>query len=55
MPQLRNDDEHIEISSQRARQGRMGKHTLIILVVSLGLAIIAGFLLGIIPPAAFRP
>jgi hypothetical protein len=42
-------EPEIRISPQKARQGRMGKHTLTILVVSLVLAVIEGVTLGLIP------
>ena len=38
-----------KISPQKARQGRMGKHTLVILIVSLVLAVVAGIAVGFIP------
>jgi hypothetical protein len=37
------------VSATKARQGRMGKHTLVILIISLALAIMAGIVLGFIP------
>jgi hypothetical protein len=37
------------ISPQNARQGRTGKHTLTILVISLVLAVLAGVAVGFIP------
>ncbi len=39
----------IELTSQNARQGRTGKQTLAVLVISLLLAIVAGVVLGLIP------
>jgi hypothetical protein len=45
----------IRLSGQRARQGLMGKQTLIILVVSLALAVIAGLAVGFIPTAGYMP
>ena len=39
----------VKVSAVKARQGRMGKHTLVILIVSLILAVIAGIMVGLIP------
>lgn len=39
----------VKISAVKARQGRMGKHTLVILIISLILAVIAGIMVGLIP------
>ncbi len=48
-------EPEIRLTAQKARQGRLGKHTLIILVVSLVLAIIAGLVLGFIPTRMSSP
>lgn len=45
-------DDHepeIRITAQKARQGKTGKQTLTVLVISLALAVIAGIVLGFIP------
>jgi hypothetical protein len=43
------DEQGVVISSQKARQGRTGKHTLNILIVSMVIAAVAGIALGWIP------
>lgn len=42
-------EPEVKLSPVKARQGRMGKHTLVILIVSLVLAVIAGIMVGLIP------
>ncbi len=50
-----HNEPEIRITAQKARQGRLGKQTLIILVASLALAILAGLVLGFIPTGILSP
>ena len=49
------DELEVKLTAQKARQGKMGKQTLIVLIVSLSLAVIAGLILGFIPTGMSPP